>query len=123
MIKETVAMSYKEFGRLQVIQESVKRHITQEQAALRIGVSVRQVKRVVHQYRDDGPAGLISRRRGKRPNNALISVLGCIVDIIIFSFTHTNYGDCHNFIIDTVNQSVTRATELYFVLVFTSVEL
>lgn len=70
MIKETVTMSHKELDRLQIIQESVNRHITQEQAAVRIGISVRQVKRLVHRYRNEGPAGLISRRRGKRPNNA-----------------------------------------------------
>lgn len=70
MIKETVTMSHKELDRLQVIQESVNRHITQEQAALRIGISVRQVKRLVYRYKNEGPAGLVSRRRGKRPNNA-----------------------------------------------------
>jgi transposase len=70
MIKETVTMSHKELDRLQSIQEPVSRHITQEQAAVRIGVSIRQVKRLVHQYRNEGPVGLIFRRRGKRPNNA-----------------------------------------------------
>lgn len=70
MIKETVTMSHKELDRLQIIQESVNRHITQEQAASRIGISVRQVKRLVHRFRNEGPVGLISRRRGKRPNNA-----------------------------------------------------
>ncbi|HID5454888.1 ISNCY family transposase [Klebsiella pneumoniae] len=70
MRKETVTMSYKELDRLQIIQGSVNRHITQEQAALRMGISVRQVKRLVYRYRNEGPAGLVSRRRGKRPNNA-----------------------------------------------------
>lgn len=70
MIKETVTMSHKELDRLQIIQESVNRHITQEQAAVRIVVSIRQVKRLVHRYRNEGPVGLIFRRRGKRPNNA-----------------------------------------------------
>lgn len=63
-------MSRKERDRLQIIQESVNRHITQEQAAVRIGIYVRQVKRLVHQYRNEGPVVLISRRRGKRPNYA-----------------------------------------------------
>lgn len=70
MIKETITMSHKEPDRLQIIQESVNRHITQEQAAVRIGISIRQVKRLVHRYRNEGPVGLISRRLGKRPNNA-----------------------------------------------------
>jgi hypothetical protein len=33
MIKETVTMSHKELDRLHIIQESLNRHITQEQAA------------------------------------------------------------------------------------------
>ena len=70
MIKETVTMSHKELHRLQIIQESINRHITQEQAAARIGISIRQVKRLVQRYRNEGPSGLVSRRRGKRPNNS-----------------------------------------------------
>jgi len=34
-------------------------------------VSVRQVKRLLRRYREDGAAGLASRHRGKRPNNAI----------------------------------------------------
>jgi transposase len=70
MIKETVTMSHKELDRLHIIQESLNRHITQEQAAARIGISIRQVKRLVQRYRNEGPSGLVSRRRGKRPNNS-----------------------------------------------------
>ncbi len=61
MIKETVTMSHKELHRLQIIQE---------QAAARIGISIRQVKRLVQRYRNEGPSGLVSHRRGKRPNNS-----------------------------------------------------
>lgn len=43
MIKETVTMSHKELHRLQIIQE---------QAAARIGISIRQVKRLVQRYRN-----------------------------------------------------------------------
>ena len=51
MIKETVTMSHKELHRLQIIQE---------QAAARIGISIRQVKRLVQRYRNEGPSGLVS---------------------------------------------------------------
>nr|WP_244429738.1 ISNCY family transposase [Escherichia coli] len=44
--------------------------MTQEQAAARIGISIRQVKRLVQRYRNEGPSGLVSPRRGKRPNNS-----------------------------------------------------
>ena len=89
MIKETVTMSHKELDRLQIIQESVNRHITQEQAAVRIGISVRQVKRLVHRYRTEGPVGLVSRRRGKRPNNAF----GPEFRKTVISFLRERYAD------------------------------
>ena len=38
---------------------------------MRLGLSVRQVKRLVRRYRDRGAAGLASGHRGRRPNNAL----------------------------------------------------
>lgn len=50
-------------------------------------------------------------------------MLGCGVDIIILSFTHSNHVDRHNVIVDTIDHLVTRATELDSKLVFTSVEL
>lgn len=73
MSKEIISMSLKELDRLQIIRDSVSRQIAQEQAADRIGISIRQVKRLVQRYRIEGPQGLISRRRGQRPNNAFTS--------------------------------------------------
>ncbi len=46
-------MSYNELDRLQIIQESVNRHITQEPAAARIGISIRLDKHLVHRYRNE----------------------------------------------------------------------
>lgn len=79
MSKEIISMSLKELDRLQIIRDSVSRQITQEQAADRIGISIRQVKRLVQRYRIEGPQGLISRRRGQRPNNAFTSEFRTLV--------------------------------------------
>lgn len=79
MTKETISMSLKELDRLQIIRDSVSRQITQEQAADRIGISIRQVKRLVQRYRIEGPQGLVSRRRGQRPNNAFTSEFRTLV--------------------------------------------
>lgn len=73
MGKENVAMSAKELERLQVIQDTVNRQITQEQAAHHLNITIRQVKRLVKKYRTSGAEGLISRRRGMIPNNAFSS--------------------------------------------------
>ncbi len=79
MTKETISMSLKELDRLQIIRDSVSRQITQEQAADRIGISIRQVKRLVQRDRIEGPQGLVSRRRGQRPNNAFTSEFRTLV--------------------------------------------
>ena len=70
MTKETIPMSQKEGDRLQVIQRTVATRGGQAVAAQQLGVRVRHVKRLVRQYRAHGATGLVSRRRGPRPNNA-----------------------------------------------------
>lgn len=64
-------MSKKEVDRLQVIQATASKLITQSQAAGQLGLSVRQIKRLVKRYRKSGAAGLISGHRGKRANNCI----------------------------------------------------
>jgi transposase len=54
--------------------EAVKeKRLGQAEAARRLGLSVRQVKRLVRAYREAGAAGLVSKRRGA-PGNRQISV-------------------------------------------------
>lgn len=64
-------MSHREIDRLSVVQSVERRRLTQIQAASQLGLSVRQVKRLVRAYRKQGAVGLVSRHRGKRPNNAI----------------------------------------------------
>ena len=64
-------MSYKEADRVGLIRAVVEKRLRQREAAKRLGIGVRQVKRLVRRYRSDGPTGLVSGHRGKRPNNAI----------------------------------------------------
>ena len=64
-------MSYKEADSVGLIRAVVEKRLRQREAAKRLGIGVRQVKRLVRRYRSDGPAGLVSGHRGKRPNNAI----------------------------------------------------
>ena len=68
---EWLTMSGREADRLGVIQAVARRQIRQAQAAVQLGLSVRQVKRLARRYRERGAAGLVSARRGKRPANAI----------------------------------------------------
>lgn len=72
MAQESGLMSRKEVQRLEVIQRVGSKELDQAQAALLLGLSVRQVKRLCRRVREHGSQGLISRKRGL-PSNRRIS--------------------------------------------------
>ena len=69
--EELVTMSRTEVDRLKVIAQVASKQIKQGMAAVQLGLTVRQVKRLLRRYRCEGAPGLVSRHRGKRPNNAI----------------------------------------------------
>jgi transposase len=64
-------MSTKELKRLEVMQKLEEKRMRQQEAACILGVSIRQVKRLLKSYRCDGAQGLASKRRGCKSNNRL----------------------------------------------------
>ena len=64
-------MSVEEADRVVVIRDVVEKRLHQREAAERLGIGVRQVKRLVGRYREFGAAELVSGHRGRRPNNAI----------------------------------------------------
>lgn len=67
-------MSQKEAFRAQVLDILAAGQINQKEASDRLGVSVRQVKRLVKGYREKGLSGLISKKRGRASNRRLNEV-------------------------------------------------
>lgn len=61
----------KEVDRLGVIREVAGKGLRQREAGERLGLSVRQVKRLLRRYREMGARGLISGHRGRKANNAI----------------------------------------------------
>lgn len=68
-------MSHAEIDRLEVVQNITAKQITQVEAARLLGISYRQVKRIVKKYRQYGVASLVSKRRGKPANNRITSTI------------------------------------------------
>jgi len=66
--QEGLWMSAKERDRLKVLHEVRKRHITQKQAGVELGISVRWVRTLVKRLRREGDRALRHRLRG-RPSN------------------------------------------------------
>lgn len=70
MAAELLTMSRTELDRLRVIERVIDRSLSGVRAAEQLGLTDRQVRRLVTRYRQEGPDGLLSRRRGKRGNHA-----------------------------------------------------
>jgi transposase len=66
-------MSTKEIDRGELIRRVREKRLTQAKAAALLGLSVRQVKRLCRLFKDNGLAGLASRKRG-RPSNRKLAV-------------------------------------------------
>lgn len=64
-------MSVKEAGRLAVVRQVLDGQLRQAQAAQKLGLSVRHVKRLCKRVREHGGAGLISQRRGQRSHRLI----------------------------------------------------
>ena len=64
-------MSSKEITRLEVMQRLKDKRLQQKEAAILLGLSVRQSKRLWQKYRKQSAKGLVSGRRGKASNNRL----------------------------------------------------
>jgi transposase len=64
-------MSMREVDRLKTIQAVVDRMARVGPAAQRLGLSRRQLERLIRRYKEEGAAGLVSRKRGQPGNRQL----------------------------------------------------
>lgn len=88
-MKELHTMSNKEIARLEVIQKLLNKEYTQIKAAEYLGISVRQVQRILNLYRTQGVQGLISKKRGMIGNNRISNT----VKEYALNIIKTKYGD------------------------------
>lgn len=68
---KTITMSMRELDRLKVVEAVVEGRLMPWRAAERLGVSRRQIERLVSRYRAAGVAGLVSGKRGRPSNHQL----------------------------------------------------
>ena len=71
MTTERITMTMRELDRFKVIQDVADGALMPWRAAERLGLTTRQVRRLVVRLREHGPGGLVSRRRAKPSNNRL----------------------------------------------------
>ena len=68
---ELITMSKEELKRKEIMDQLVEKRIRQKVAAEVLGMSVRQLKRLLRAYREEGEVGLISKQRGKPSHHQL----------------------------------------------------
>lgn len=71
MGEKTITMSRKEVKRLAVIQRLLHQQITTREAAVLLGLSVRQVYRIKARVLQEGEEGIVHKNRGRKPAHAL----------------------------------------------------
>jgi transposase-like protein len=71
MSRACLTMSNKELDRLEIVQRTLGRRLTQREGAKALGISLRQMERLCQAYRAEGAQGLVSARRGRPSNRKL----------------------------------------------------
>jgi hypothetical protein len=59
-MREVICMNHRELTRLEILQRIDDRRLNQTQAATMLGMSPRQMRRLVRSYQAKGPKGLVS---------------------------------------------------------------
>src|SRR5260221_8969547 len=76
METERITLSQRERDRLKVLHEVQQRHLTQVEAAARLKVTDRQVRRMLLRIREQGDAALVHGLRGRPSNRKLAARFG-----------------------------------------------
>lgn len=72
MVREDrIVMSGKELRRVHVIRQVLNHQLTQGEAAAMLGLTTRQVRRLVERMRHEGDRGLVHRGRGQPSNRRI----------------------------------------------------
>jgi len=68
-------MSVQERDRSHVVRLAAEHQLSQQEGAERVGIGVRQFKRLVRAWHQDGAAGLVSLQRGRASHNRMAATL------------------------------------------------
>ena len=71
MREDIISVSQRELKRLHLIKKALEKEITQEAVAELIGISSRQVRRLIKTVRCEGDRGVIHKSRGRESNRAI----------------------------------------------------
>ena len=89
-----VTFKQREQARLQVINSVLEYQLPRAQAAELLGISERQLRRVLAAYRRDGAAALVHGNRGRKPHNAIPEDVAAAA-VILASEKYVGFNHSH----------------------------
>lgn len=69
--EELIVMNNKEIFRLKIMEKLDDGLLSQSKASKMLGISCRQTRRILKNYRQQGIKSLVSKKRGKPSNNKI----------------------------------------------------
>ena len=91
---QDVTLNQREQARLQVLNSVLEYQLPTTQAAEVLGISERQVRRVLAAYRREGAAALVHGNRGRQPRNAVNEDVATAV-VILASGKYAGFNHSH----------------------------
>ena len=85
-------LSHTDLTRVQVFTLVQRQHLTLAEAAERLGLSLRQTRRLSHRFEARGAAGLVHGNRGRRAANRVDDA----TQARILELRDTDYGACND---------------------------
>jgi transposase len=89
--EDTVRMSVQELKRVHVIQQAMGKALRQREAGEVLGLTTRQVRRLIQRVRAEGDAGLVHRSRGKPSNRRHLPALKARV-LQLYAKHYSDFG-------------------------------
>jgi len=71
MGQETITLRREEMKKVLVVGKIIDGHMTNNEGAMALGISIRQIIRLKNNYKAEGAQGLIHKNRGRKPVHAL----------------------------------------------------
>jgi transposase len=91
MLEGMVLMSRVERERAFPVRQCIEGRLSRREASDRLGIGVRQVKRLVRNWRRDGDMGLVSRQRGRPSHRRLSEGLRSRIGMLLTE-TYADFG-------------------------------
>ena len=112
MKEETVSLSKREQRRVMVLNKVERKEMTGEAAAVVLGLSVRQVRRLLAAYRQEGIAAIAHGNRGRQPRHTIrAAVRQVVLDLAQERYQGANHTHLSELLAEREGISLSRSTE------------